>query len=94
MSPSNYDLHFELSLPLGDILLNVNGTELTSITQSEAVSIIKQSAASSSVIFKALELRVAEKDNADGFALHNYNENNLPEEDWSPSWNMWLVLPR
>lgn len=78
----------------GDILLNVNGTELTSITQSEAVSIIKQSAASSSVIFKALELRVAEKDNADGFALHNYNENNLPEEDWSPSWNMWLVLPR
>ncbi|XP_051901571.1 LOW QUALITY PROTEIN: E3 ubiquitin-protein ligase LNX [Pristis pectinata] len=78
----------------GDILLNVNGIELTGMTQSEAVSIIKHSAASSSVIFKALELRVAEKDNADGQMSPNSIQNNLSEEDWSPSWNMWLVLPR
>ncbi|XP_069780759.1 E3 ubiquitin-protein ligase LNX [Narcine bancroftii] len=78
----------------GDILLNVNGIELTGMTQSEAVPIIKQSAASTSVIFKVLELRVAEKDNADGQIHPICNQSNLLEEDWSPSWNMWLVLPR
>ncbi|XP_078073342.1 E3 ubiquitin-protein ligase LNX isoform X2 [Mustelus asterias] len=78
----------------GDILLDINGIELTGMTQSEAVSIIKQSAASSSVVFKALELRVAEKDNVNSQMPLNTNQNNLREEDWSPSWNMWLGLPR
>uniref|UniRef100_UPI00398E48A7 E3 ubiquitin-protein ligase LNX n=1 Tax=Pristiophorus japonicus TaxID=55135 RepID=UPI00398E48A7 len=78
----------------GDILLNINGIELTGMTQSEAVSIIKHSAASSSVVFKALELRVAEKDNVNSQMPLHTNQNNLPEDDWSPSWNMWLGLPR
>ncbi|XP_067891422.1 E3 ubiquitin-protein ligase LNX [Heterodontus francisci] len=78
----------------GDILLDINGIELTGMTQSEAVSIIKHSAASSSVVFKALELRVAEKDNVDSQMPLNTNQNNLSGDDWSPSWNMWLGLPR
>ncbi|GCB70281.1 hypothetical protein scyTo_0008538 [Scyliorhinus torazame] len=78
----------------GDILLDINGIELTGMTQSEAVSIIKHSAASSSVVFKALELRVAEKDNVNSQMPLNANQNSLPEDDWSPSWNMWLGLPR
>ncbi|XP_041056547.1 E3 ubiquitin-protein ligase LNX [Carcharodon carcharias] len=78
----------------GDILLDINGIELTGMTQSEAVSIIKHSAASSPVVFKALELRVAENDNVNNQMPFNTNQNNLLEDDWSPSWNMWLGLPR
>ncbi|XP_062899206.1 E3 ubiquitin-protein ligase LNX [Mobula hypostoma] len=78
----------------GDLLLDVNGIDLIGMTQSEAVSIIKHSATSSSVTFKALELRVAEKDNTDGQISPNSIQNIVPEEDWSPLWNMWLVLPR
>ncbi|XP_038647099.1 E3 ubiquitin-protein ligase LNX isoform X1 [Scyliorhinus canicula] len=81
-------------IKIGDILLDINGIELTGMTQSEAVSTIKHSAASSSVVFKALELRVAEKDNANSQLPLNVNQNSLPEDDWSPSWNMWLGLPR
>ncbi|XP_048381834.1 E3 ubiquitin-protein ligase LNX isoform X2 [Stegostoma tigrinum] len=78
----------------GDILLDINGIELTGLTQSEAVSIIKNSAASSSVVFKALELRLAEKDNVHSQMPFNTNQDTLSEDDWSPSWNMWLGLPR
>ncbi|XP_048455392.1 E3 ubiquitin-protein ligase LNX [Rhincodon typus] len=77
----------------GDILLDINGIELTGLTQSEAVSIIKNSAASSSVVFKALELRLAEKDNVHS-QMPITNQDTLSEDDWSPSWNMWLGLPR
>ncbi|XP_072425489.1 E3 ubiquitin-protein ligase LNX [Chiloscyllium punctatum] len=78
----------------GDILMDINGIELTGLTQSEAVSIIKNSAASSSVVFKALELRVAEKDNVHSQMPRNTNQDTHSEDDWSPSWNMWLGLPR
>uniref|UniRef100_A0A8C7EAY9 E3 ubiquitin-protein ligase LNX n=1 Tax=Nothoprocta perdicaria TaxID=30464 RepID=A0A8C7EAY9_NOTPE len=65
----------------GDILLNVNGTDLTGVSRSEAVALLKST--SSSVVLRALELRASEEPRAarDG-------------ADWAPSWLMWLGLPR
>ncbi|NWX85400.1 LNX1 ligase, partial [Nothoprocta ornata] len=65
----------------GDILLNVNGTDLTGVSRSEAVALLKST--SCSVVLRALELRASEEPRAarDG-------------ADWAPSWLMWLGLPR
>ncbi|XP_008520433.2 E3 ubiquitin-protein ligase LNX isoform X3 [Equus przewalskii] len=78
----------------GDILLNVNGIELTQVSRSEAVALLKST--SSSVVLKALEVkeREAQEDCSSPAALDYSNHNTAPPGDWSPSWVMWLELPR
>lgn len=77
----------------GDILLNVNGTELTEVNRSEAVALLKST--SSSMVLKALEVEQCEpqEDSSSPAALDS-NHNRAPPGDWSPSWVMWLKLPR
>ncbi|XP_043917359.1 E3 ubiquitin-protein ligase LNX isoform X2 [Protopterus annectens] len=77
----------------GDILLNVNGLELTGITRSEAVAILKN--ISSPVALKALELRGCETSEVNNLSSpsdpnHNFQEN----DEWSLPWVTWLGLPR
>ncbi|XP_077158054.1 E3 ubiquitin-protein ligase LNX isoform X2 [Paroedura picta] len=77
----------------GDILLNVNGIDLTGVSRGEAVALLKNT--SSSVILKALELQECESlvDENDGALLSApLDPSGLSE--WSPSWVMWLELPR
>ncbi|XP_071072634.1 E3 ubiquitin-protein ligase LNX isoform X2 [Dasypus novemcinctus] len=77
----------------GDILLNVNGTELTEVSRSEAVALLKNT--SSSVILKALEVSEPEpQEDCSSPAALDSNHNLAPPGDWSPSWVMWLELPR
>ncbi|ELV12642.1 E3 ubiquitin-protein ligase LNX [Tupaia chinensis] len=77
----------------GDILLNVNGTELTEVSRSEAVALLKST--SSSVVLRALEVREHEpqEDHSSPEGLDS-NHNAAPPSDWSPSWVMWLELPQ
>ncbi|XP_055967345.1 E3 ubiquitin-protein ligase LNX [Sorex fumeus] len=77
----------------GDVLLNVNGIELTEVSRSEAVALLKSTC--SSVVLKALEVRDCEpqEDSSYPEALDS-NHNMAPPTDWSPSWVMWLELPR
>ncbi|XP_065593107.1 E3 ubiquitin-protein ligase LNX isoform X2 [Cyrtonyx montezumae] len=67
----------------GDILLNVNGIDLTGVSRNEAVALLKNT--SSSVVLKALEMRTC-----DGRERREAAENS----EWSPSWVTWLGLPR
>ncbi|XP_015975080.2 E3 ubiquitin-protein ligase LNX isoform X2 [Rousettus aegyptiacus] len=77
----------------GDILLNVNGIELTEVSRSEAVALLKST--SSSVVLKALEVKQYEPQEDDSsLAALDSNHNTAPPSDWSPSWVMWLELPR
>ncbi|XP_003794652.1 E3 ubiquitin-protein ligase LNX [Otolemur garnettii] len=77
----------------GDILLNVNGTELTEVSRSEAVALLKST--SSSVVLKALEVKEQEpEEDCSSPAALDSNHNMAPPSDWSPSWVMWLELPR
>ncbi|XP_044633315.1 ligand of Numb protein X 2 isoform X3 [Equus asinus] len=77
----------------GDILLNINGIDLTNLSHSEAVAMLKASAASPTVALKALEVQVVEdaaqtsEEQASTFSENEY------DASWSPSWVMWLGLP-
>ncbi|XP_028826477.1 ligand of Numb protein X 2a isoform X2 [Denticeps clupeoides] len=76
----------------GDVLLSINGQDLTCLSHSEAVGTLKASAASSSVQLRALEVSmVAEQEQEEDFLPHH--DNNDYDASWSPSWVMWLGLP-
>ncbi|XP_004681532.1 PREDICTED: E3 ubiquitin-protein ligase LNX [Condylura cristata] len=77
----------------GDILLNVNGVELTAVNRSEAVALLKSTC--SSVVLKALEVKEhAPQEDCSSPAALDSSHNMAPPGDWSPSWVMWLELPR
>ncbi|XP_056346476.1 E3 ubiquitin-protein ligase LNX isoform X1 [Oenanthe melanoleuca] len=77
----------------GDILLNVNGIDLTGVSRSEAVALLKNT--NSSVVLKALEMRACEAQEEQGH-LPPPEDTQVASEssEWSPSWVMWLGLPR
>ncbi|XP_006094037.1 E3 ubiquitin-protein ligase LNX isoform X3 [Myotis lucifugus] len=77
----------------GDILLNVNGVELTEVSRNKAVALLKST--SSSMVLKALEVKQCEsQEEGNSPAALDSNHNMAPSSDWSPSWVMWLELPR
>ncbi|XP_029333853.1 E3 ubiquitin-protein ligase LNX isoform X2 [Mus caroli] len=76
----------------GDILLNVNGIELTEVSRTEAVAILKSTP--SSVVLKVLEVKEQEAQEDCSPAALDSNHNVTPPGDWSPSWVMWLELPQ
>ncbi|XP_006894139.1 PREDICTED: ligand of Numb protein X 2 [Elephantulus edwardii] len=77
----------------GDVLLNINGIDLTNLSHSEAVAMLKASAASPAVVLKALEVQVVEEPaQTPGEQPSTFSENEY-DASWSPSWVMWLGLP-
>lgn len=89
----------EGSIRKGDILLNVNGVDLTGVTRGEAVANLKNT--SSPVVLKVLEMRPPEEcplecpsppcltpSPTDG------PKRPSPSDDYSPLWVSWLQLPR
>ncbi|XP_075051784.1 E3 ubiquitin-protein ligase LNX isoform X2 [Mixophyes fleayi] len=79
----------------GDILLNVNGIDLTGVSRSEAVSMLKNSS-SSCVVLRALETKEyePEEENSSNSLLVDSVQNGFESREWSPVWVMWLKLPR
>ncbi|XP_020774418.2 LOW QUALITY PROTEIN: E3 ubiquitin-protein ligase LNX [Boleophthalmus pectinirostris] len=89
----------EGSIRKGDILLNVNGVDLTGVTRSEAVANLKNT--SSPVVLKVLEMRPPEracKSAPSPTCLTpsptDSTKSPLPNDDYSPLWVSWLQLPR
>ncbi|KAM6136600.1 E3 ubiquitin-protein ligase LNX isoform 2-T2 [Phoenicopterus ruber ruber] len=77
----------------GDILLNVNGIDLTGVSRSEAVALLKNT--NSSVVLKALEMRACEAQEEQGrLPSPEAMQATSESSEWSPSWVMWLGLPR
>ncbi|KAI3368331.1 hypothetical protein L3Q82_008038 [Scortum barcoo] len=89
----------EGSIRKGDILLNVNGVDLTGVTRGEAVANLKNT--SSPVVLKVLEMRPPEE-SLQECALPacltpsptDSTKSPLPNDDYSPLWVSWLQLPR
>ncbi|XP_048349283.1 ligand of Numb protein X 2 isoform X2 [Sphaerodactylus townsendi] len=77
----------------GDVLMNINGIDLTNLSHSEAVAMLKASAASSVVSLKALEVQVAEEQPQATDEQPSTISENEYDASWSPSWVMWLGLP-
>ncbi|XP_072538764.1 E3 ubiquitin-protein ligase LNX isoform X2 [Salminus brasiliensis] len=93
----------EGSIRKGDILLNVNGVELTGVTRGEAVANLKNT--SSPVVLRVLEMRPPDVSSLDCMPpLHSPCSLSpcspsdvkmpLPSDDYSPLWVSWLQLPR
>ncbi|XP_074010865.1 E3 ubiquitin-protein ligase LNX [Numenius arquata] len=77
----------------GDILLNVNGIDLTGVSRSEAVALLKNT--NSSVVLKALEMRACDAQEERGhLPSPEATQATSESSEWSPSWVMWLGLPR
>ncbi|KAF3835126.1 hypothetical protein F7725_027684 [Dissostichus mawsoni] len=89
----------EGSIRKGDILLNVNGVDLTGVTRGEAVANLKNT--SSPVVLKVLEMRPPE-DSMQDCAMPpcltpsptDSTKSPVPNDDYSPIWVSWLQLPR
>ncbi|XP_027884122.1 E3 ubiquitin-protein ligase LNX isoform X1 [Xiphophorus couchianus] len=89
----------EGSIRKGDILLNVNGMDLTGVTRGEAVANLKNT--SSPVVLKVLEMRRPDDDPPE-FTLPpclsssptDSTKSPLPNDDYSPLWVSWLQVPR
>ncbi|XP_023195107.1 E3 ubiquitin-protein ligase LNX isoform X1 [Xiphophorus maculatus] len=89
----------EGSIRKGDILLNVNGMDLTGVTRGEAVANLKNT--SSPVVLKVLEMRPPDDDLPE-FTLPpclsssptDSTKSPLPNDDYSPLWVSWLQVPR
>lgn len=76
----------------GDILLSINGQDLTYLSHSEAVGTLKASAATPAVQLRALEVSlVEERGQRDQLLAHSHDSDY--DANWSPSWVMWLGLP-
>ncbi|XP_057208138.1 E3 ubiquitin-protein ligase LNX isoform X2 [Triplophysa rosa] len=93
----------EGSIRKGDILLNVNGVDLTGVTRSEAVANLKNT--SSPVVLQVLEMTLPNESSLDCMPpLHSPCALSpspsgdiklpLPNDDYSPLWVSWLQLPR
>ncbi|KAI1888708.1 hypothetical protein AGOR_G00171510 [Albula goreensis] len=88
----------EGSIRKGDILLSVNGVELTGVTRGEAVSNLKNT--SSPVVLRVLEMPPPEDCPADCPSPDpvpspsDAEQPPLPSDDYSPLWVSWLQLPR
>lgn len=77
---------------LGDVLLSINSQDLTSLSHSDAVGTLKSSAASCSVQLRALEVIMVDEPGQDEGLLPHHESDY--DASWSPSWVMWLGLPR
>ncbi|KYO27417.1 ligand of Numb protein X 2 isoform A [Alligator mississippiensis] len=77
----------------GDVLLNINGIDLTNLSHSEAVAMLKASAASSVVSLKTLEVQIVEEQSQANEEQPSTISENEYDASWSPSWVMWLGLP-
>ncbi|XP_028259825.1 E3 ubiquitin-protein ligase LNX isoform X1 [Parambassis ranga] len=89
----------EGSIRKGDILLNVNGVDLTGVTRSEAVANLKNT--SSPVVLKVLEMRPPDESLQESTlppcltpSPTDSTKSLLPNDDHSPLWVSWLQLPR
>ncbi|KAM4629084.1 E3 ubiquitin-protein ligase LNX isoform 1-T2 [Polymixia lowei] len=89
----------EGSIRKGDILLNVNGVDLTGVTRGEAVANLKNT--SSPVVLKVLEMRPPEECQPEctmppclAPSPTDSTKSPLPNDDYSPLWVSWLQLPR
>ncbi|XP_036969581.1 E3 ubiquitin-protein ligase LNX isoform X4 [Acanthopagrus latus] len=89
----------EGSIRKGDILLNVNGVDLTGVTRGEAVANLKNT--SSPVVLKVLEMRPPEESMQEcplspclTPSPTDSTKSPLPNDDYSPLWVSWLQLPR
>ncbi|XP_063045850.1 ligand of Numb protein X 2b [Engraulis encrasicolus] len=90
-------LYRDGNIKTGDVLLSINGVDLTQLTYGEAVSVLKAQTAQPSVALRVIRT-LAEEDEEEGDAAAKEEQEggDSPREDdihWAPLWTRWLGLP-
>nr|XP_046261576.1 ligand of Numb protein X 2b isoform X2 [Scatophagus argus] len=90
-------LHRDGTIKRGDVLLSINGVDLTQLTYNEAVSALKTQTAQSQVVLRVIQTlsedlsedtEAANKDELD--TMDDLRDDAL---NWTPLWTRWLGLP-
>uniref|UniRef100_A0A3Q3JFX7 Ligand of numb-protein X 2b n=2 Tax=Monopterus albus TaxID=43700 RepID=A0A3Q3JFX7_MONAL len=86
-------LHQDGTIKRGDILLSINGVDLTQLTYSEAVSVLKAQTAQSQVVLRVIQT-LSEDSEEDNEAANKDELDPVdnPRDD-TPLWTRWLGLP-
>ncbi|KAI3351645.1 hypothetical protein L3Q82_020475 [Scortum barcoo] len=90
-------LHRDGTIKRGDVLLSINGVDLTQLNYSEAVSALKTQTAQSQVVLRVIQT-LSEDSEEDTEAANNVELDPLDELrddtlNWTPLWTRWLGLP-
>ncbi|CAB1325396.1 unnamed protein product [Coregonus sp. 'balchen'] len=89
-------LHRDGTIKTGDVLMSINGVDLTQLTYNEAVSVLKAQTAHAQVVLRVIQT-ISEEPEGEGEAAKEEMESveNLREDDvnWAPLWTHWLGLP-
>ncbi|KAM8909720.1 ligand of Numb protein X 2b isoform 1-T5 [Spinachia spinachia] len=90
-------LHRDGTIKRGDVLLSINGVDLTQLTYNEAVSALKTQAAQSQVALRVIQtLSEDSEDAAEAASQDQQDAAEDPRDDalnWTPLWTRWLGLP-
>ncbi|XP_051514133.1 ligand of Numb protein X 2-like [Myxocyprinus asiaticus] len=90
-------LHRDGTIKTGDVLLSINGIDLTQLTYNEAVTVLKAQAAQNTVTLRVIQT-FADKEEQNGESSSREDMDTpegLKEDDvnWVPLWTHWLGLP-
>ncbi|XP_049594008.1 ligand of Numb protein X 2b isoform X1 [Syngnathus scovelli] len=91
-------LHRDGTIKRGDVLLNINGVDLTQLTYSEAVSTLKAQAAQPQLALRVIQT-ISEESQEDAEAGGGNDRSDGVEDaredayNWTPLWTRWLGLP-
>lgn len=90
-------LHRDGTIKRGDVLLSINGVDLTQLSYNEAVSALKAQTAQPQVVLRVIQT-VSEDSEEDPEAANKDEMDPMddPREDalnWTPLWTRWLGLP-
>ncbi|XP_067103935.1 ligand of Numb protein X 2b [Osmerus mordax] len=90
-------LHRDGTIKTGDILLSINGVDLTQLTYNEAVSVLKAQTAQSQVVLRVIQTLAEDaEEEAEAANTEELDYTESPREDdlnWAPLWTRWLGLP-
>ncbi|XP_053735578.1 ligand of Numb protein X 2b isoform X1 [Synchiropus splendidus] len=89
-------LHRDGTIKRGDVLLSINGVDLTQLTYSEAVSALKAQTAQSQVSLRVIQtISEDSEDTADAGKDERDSQEDSRDDplNWTPLWTRWLGLP-
>ncbi|XP_060935287.1 ligand of Numb protein X 2b [Limanda limanda] len=90
-------LHRDGTIKKGDILLSINGVDLTQFTYNEAVSVLKAQTAQSQVVLRVIQtLSDDSEEETEAATMDELDLMDDPRDDslnWTPLWTRWLGLP-
>ncbi|KAG8003942.1 Ligand of Numb protein X 2 [Nibea albiflora] len=89
-------LHRDGTIKRGDVLLSINGVDLTQLTYNESVSVLKAQTAQSQVVLRVIQtLSEDSEEDADASNKDELDPVDDSRDDtlWTPLWTRWLGLP-